>query len=162
MCEESAPIKALGFLQVDVSSVVDHNDEAEASDFQSLLVHLFAAPAPPPVAALSQIIPSENESRIPTPSSSGCSGEGPWTNGGAQPPEDDAVMADASTEPVDDGSDTFMGVNDPYESALRGDVALSDERFQERTKVFEKLLTFVNSECKQPEGNLLDIIGDEI
>lgn len=162
MCEESAPIKALGFLQTDVSSVVDHNNDTEASDFQSLLVHLFAAPAPPPVAALTQNIPSENESRIPTPSSSGCSGEGPWTNGSAQASEEDAMMADASTEAVGERSDTFMGVNDPYEVALRGDAALSDERFQERTKVFEKLLTFVNPECKQPEGNLLDILGDEI
>ena len=72
------------------------------------------------------------------------------------------MMTDASTEAVGERSDTFMGVNDPYEVALRGDAALSDERFQERTKVFEKLLTFVNPECKQPEGNLLDILGDEI
>lgn len=157
MCEEAAPIKALAFLQEDVSSVVNHNNLTEASDFRSLLSHLLAAPAPP-VATLDRSS-AEEESRIPTPSSSGSSIGGRWTNGNTNGDED-TIMNDAIAE--DNGTDGFISPHDSYEFALRGDKPLSDERFEQRTKVFETLLAFVNSDCKQPEGSLLDILAGEL
>jgi muskelin len=46
MCEEVPPIRALNFLQNEVSSVVDHRSAEETEMFRSLLTHLLA---PPPV-----------------------------------------------------------------------------------------------------------------
>jgi hypothetical protein len=49
MCEEVAPIRALNFLQNEVSNVVDHKSPEETEMFRSLLTHLLApAPVPPP------------------------------------------------------------------------------------------------------------------
>jgi len=47
MCEEVPPIRALNFLQNEVSSVVDHRSAEETEMFRSLLTHLLA-PAPVP------------------------------------------------------------------------------------------------------------------
>lgn len=48
MCEEAPPVRALNFLQNDVSSMVDHRNAEETEMFRSLLTHLLApAPVPP-------------------------------------------------------------------------------------------------------------------
>lgn len=41
MCEEQPAVRALSFLQTEVSSVVDHSSTDEAALFRSLLTHLF-------------------------------------------------------------------------------------------------------------------------
>ena len=46
MCEEVPPIRALNFLQNEVSSVVDHRSAEETEMFRSLLTHLLTPPAP--------------------------------------------------------------------------------------------------------------------
>ena len=46
MCEEVPPIRALNFLQNEVSSVVDHRSADETELFRSLLTHLLAPPVP--------------------------------------------------------------------------------------------------------------------
>jgi len=46
MCEEVPPIRALNFLQNEVSSVVDHRSAEETEMFRSLLTHLLAPPVP--------------------------------------------------------------------------------------------------------------------
>ncbi|EIN11776.1 hypothetical protein PUNSTDRAFT_99027 [Punctularia strigosozonata HHB-11173 SS5] len=48
MCQYATPVKALQFLQTQVSSVVDHGNAEEAESFRSLLSHLLAAPPSPP------------------------------------------------------------------------------------------------------------------
>jgi len=48
MCEEVPPIRALNFLQNEVSSVVDHRSAEETEMFRSLLTHLLAPPVPVP------------------------------------------------------------------------------------------------------------------
>ena len=48
MCEEVPPIRALNFLQNEVSSVVDHRSAEETAMFRSLLTHLLAPPVPVP------------------------------------------------------------------------------------------------------------------
>lgn len=48
MCEEAPPVRALNFLQNEVSSMVDHRNAEETEMFRSLLTHLLApAPVPP-------------------------------------------------------------------------------------------------------------------
>ncbi|EED81562.1 predicted protein [Postia placenta Mad-698-R] len=44
LCEDAPPVKALTFLQREVSAVVDHRIQEEAHDFHSLLSHLLAVP----------------------------------------------------------------------------------------------------------------------
>jgi muskelin len=45
MCEEMLPVKALNFLQTEVSAVVDHSDAEEAEAFRSLLTYLLTPSA---------------------------------------------------------------------------------------------------------------------
>jgi len=61
MCEEAPPVRALNFLQNEVSSVVDHRNAEETEMFRSLLTHLLA-PAPVP--------PDTTEKTVPTSTSS--------------------------------------------------------------------------------------------
>ena len=42
MCEEQPAVKALRYLQTEVSEVVDHTDPEETSVFRSLLAHLLS------------------------------------------------------------------------------------------------------------------------
>lgn len=67
MCEDGPPVKALNFLQTQVSSVVDHSNAKETETFRALLTHLLA----PPAASHSASAP---DSRPSTASSSGSSG----------------------------------------------------------------------------------------
>ncbi|THH00239.1 hypothetical protein EW145_g7119 [Phellinidium pouzarii] len=148
MCEETAPVTALAFLQNKVSAVVNHENPEEATVFRSLLSHLFEKPptdsessAPP----LPFVTPTPRMSRSP---SSSKSGSGEWTN--SLKTDEDTVMSDAGAainsrfsrsntshsllEPVND---------DPYELELRKGKSLSGARFAQRTEVFESLLKFV-------------------
>ncbi|TFK44149.1 Muskelin N-terminus-domain-containing protein [Crucibulum laeve] len=47
MCEDGPAVKALHFLQTEVSSVVDHDDAREEENFRSLLTHLLSGPSEP-------------------------------------------------------------------------------------------------------------------
>ena len=72
MCEDGPPVKALNFLQTQVSSVVDHSNAKETETFRALLTHLLA---PPSLSASSSYSRSTAPSRpISRPSSSGSSG----------------------------------------------------------------------------------------
>ena len=51
------------------------------------------------------------------------------------------------------------GRDDPYELRLRGGRTLSDERFIQRTEVFEKLLKLVNPGDEEPEARWVDGLG---
>ena len=57
MCEEVPPIRALNFLQNDVSSVVDHRSAEETEMFRSLLTHLLAPPVPVSTHATEKMTP---------------------------------------------------------------------------------------------------------
>ncbi|KAJ3512938.1 hypothetical protein NLJ89_g3235 [Agrocybe chaxingu] len=93
MCEELPPVKALGFLQKEVASVVDHTNAQEEEIFRSLLTHLLS---PPPWAlsekekdntkassgSLMSVTSESNSSTVEhedSPSSSD-SESGTWTN----------------------------------------------------------------------------------
>ncbi|KAL4244322.1 CTLH complex component protein [Abortiporus biennis] len=66
MCEDGPPIKALSYLQTEVSAVVNHNDEDETILFRSLLSHLLI-PTPRKSSSLTPSTPPSN-SRTSTPS----------------------------------------------------------------------------------------------
>ena len=62
MCEEAPPVRALNFLQNEVSSVVDHRNAEETEMFRSLLTHLLA-PAPVPPHTTEKMASSSTPSR---------------------------------------------------------------------------------------------------
>lgn len=158
MCEDAAPITALAFLQNDVSAVVNHEDNEEAANFRSLLSHLFAQPPVP----LSPVSPSPYDPTrgSPSPSSSN-SGSGEWTSELRRRVDDDSMMVDSHSDAANVEA-TEPGDDDPYELELRGGKPLSSTRFAQRTEVFESLLRFVGRKgrTKQPEGSLLDLVGN--
>ena len=63
MCEEVPPIRALNFLQNEVSSVVDHRSAEETEMFRSLLTHLLAPPVPVPTRTTEKMTSMSTSSR---------------------------------------------------------------------------------------------------
>lgn len=164
MCEEQPPVKALHFLQTQVSEVVDHKDPKEGETFRSLLMHLLALP---PGAVPASTKPDEEEpsprkrSRPNTPEDS-------WTNkldDIDEMSESEAVSQPSSRTTLSVRAEILRSMEDPEERKLKeGDTPneLSGERFEQRTAVFEALLDFVADEFKEPSGNLVDMVdGDE-
>jgi hypothetical protein len=179
MCEEQPPLKALRYLQTDVSEVVDHNNPEETSIFRSLLAHLLAPATPlviddPSVTSRDVIEPHEppkKRSRPNTPDEA-------WTDvidgdddGELSPVNPSAGYAPSSPLPP---FNTLVGTQkrnrsilqmdeDAEEATFRdgGTKPLSAERFRQRTEVFEGLLVFVGEDAKQPEGSLLDLVDAE-
>lgn len=176
MCEDDAPIKALSFLQTQVSNVVDHSNPKETEVFRGLLTHLLSpkpstSATPFTTAAISPTTSNssgtgsslEREdtrevSNRPQKRSRGERGEeGSWTSSVPEP--------SPSASPV--GSSVF-GSNihnlvdnvDPLETRLRGDDAqiLPGARYKQRTEVFENILKLVMESEKQPTESLLDLI----
>jgi muskelin len=167
MCEEGPAVKALNFLQNDVSMTVDHNDPEETSVFRSLLSHLLV-PSKPPTPAISRRpsdlgtaeaesesddsdAPPKKRSRQSTP-------EEAWTS---KLGEDD-VTAESTSSGHSLHSDRAI-VSTKEKNPEDGEVgdeasSLSAERFQQRTEVFESLVVFVGENAKQPSGNLLDMM----
>lgn len=164
LCEEVPAVKALGFLQNDVSTAVDHNNPEETSVFRSLLSHLLV-PSKPPTPAISRRpsdpdttgaeSESEDSGAPPKKRSRQSTPDETWTS---KLDEDAAIME--STSPDRSYRAIITMKEDPEERGLR-DTAnpVSAERFQQRTEVFESLLKFVGKDAKQPSGNLLDIMS---
>ncbi|KAI5116498.1 hypothetical protein M0805_009923 [Coniferiporia weirii] len=165
MCEETASVTALAFLQNEVSEVVDHEDQEEAAVFRSLLSHLLARPLLDSLSPKSS--PAVAASRLSRSPSSSKSGSGEWTS--ALPEGEDAIMADADVVsarlPGSNAEPSRPSVerveDDPYELELRAGKSLSRARFEQRTEVFESLLKFVEKTEVQPSESLLDVLGSE-
>lgn len=159
MCGDSSPVAALAFLQNDVSAVVNHDDPEEANVFRSLLSHLLAGPPITPLAPTDMPI-IEPPRNIDSPTSTD-SGSGEWTNTFHR--DEDAEMDDlhagSSFSETTIGM-SHLGNDDPYELLLRGGKRLSDERFKQRTEVFESLLKFIDKAEVQPSESLLDVLDD--
>lgn len=182
MCEEESPVKALNFLQTQVSSVVDHSNAKETEVFRSLLTHLLTPSLLPPSS------PSEGRSgRSPTSTSSSShtsSGlehedsreisprpkkrsraerkdSGEWTN--EIPVEGDSID-------IVGGVQMLRDLVDPLEAIIRDGGAegateptpslssLTGARYSQRTEVFEGILDFITDGEKQPSESLLDLI----
>lgn len=176
MCEEAAPVKALSFLQNEVSAVVNHEDQDESTAFRSLLSHLFAQPSMSPVSQTSASSILNPEHRIPATasktsasssfSSGSGSGSGGWTS--ELPTDEDTIMTDAGAENSRSSRNTQSRPrmsrapveDDPYELELRGGEPLSGDLFRQRTEIFESLLKYIDRDGTQPPGSLLDMIGN--
>ncbi|KAG2073978.1 hypothetical protein BDR04DRAFT_1126925 [Suillus decipiens] len=171
MCEEQPAVKALRFLQTQVSAVVDHTNPEETSVFRALLGHLFSTPiaiddgspesisTPKETVAGLLEVPPKKRSRPNTPDEA-------WTSRLDDEDEDEMLMFDASTSAAVTSSGqkrrhaVLLMEEDPEETALRDTSTkpLSPERFRQRTEVFESLLQFVGEDGKQPMGSLLDMV----
>lgn len=151
MCEETSPIKALNFLQTDVSAVVNHSDPVEANSFRSLLTHLLFPTNQTVPPSLPSNQPSVDVDSAPQRTHSSTdeykSGEG--------------ISSRAMTVDVN----TLRGAEDPLEREARdtsnGEGQLTAARFAQRNEVFESLLEFVSESEKQPVGSLLDVVDED-
>lgn len=134
LCEDSSPVKALSYLQTEVSAVVDHSDEEETKTFRALLSHLLS-----PTPGLLQNPLTRKRSREEAETI----------------PSEDVPMPDAREGPHPVASLQ----EDPQEKNLGGKRPPSAARFRARTEVFEELMTFVNVEAKQPDNDLVRLIN---
>lgn len=121
MCEEQPAVRALGFLQTEVSSVVDHSSMDEAALFRSLLTHLLN-----PTARSRPIIPGgggrsqgngqshqhQEGSRKRTRS------EDDWTNRLSGESDEDVDMSNWTSE-ASSGITTLTFGEDPLERSLQ-------------------------------------------
>ncbi|KAI0949078.1 hypothetical protein AcW1_008781 [Taiwanofungus camphoratus] len=160
LCEDAPGVKALAFLQTEVSPVVDHSDADEAHAFRTLLSHLLATPSSVhsmPDTSISDGSPDRRANR---------------SEGGSQPDihvkedisnatgEDEEIIA--STKSRNATSRSVVGMEeDPVERTLCTEGTSSPVRFKQRMAVFEKLMTYVNEDSKQPDKDLLDLINTD-
>ncbi|KAG5639027.1 hypothetical protein H0H81_007640 [Sphagnurus paluster] len=149
MCEDSAPIKALSFLQTDVSAVVDHNDPSETDTFRSLLTYLLSPPSP----SMKPTSPEAHDtSRKDQQITTAPDMDERWTDQLIEDESSDDTMSMHAVDPR-----ALCAVQDPLErevmevtdsSLPQG--KLTGVRFAQRNEVFENLLGFVSAEQKQP------------
>lgn len=171
MCEEQPAVKALRYLQTEVSDVVDHTNPEETSMFRSLLAHLLSPSAlisvgDPSISArdvAEREEPPKKRSRPDTP-------DEVWTNvidgeddDAQHPSHPSAESVSRSSTPAKRNRTVLQMEEDPEETKLReeGRKPVSAERFSQRTEMFESLLAFVGAEVKQPKGSLLDLVDAE-
>lgn len=171
MCEDMSPVKALTFLQTEVSAVVDHSDTVETETFRSLLTYLLSPTPPSPVPCTSALAqsplspnagadsPPQNNSGSSTPEK-GC-----WTN---ELHLDDKELGSAAHGIRGINADALKEIEDPVERDIRhgggdcdADEKLTSMRFSQRNEVFESLLEFISEGEKQPKGSLLDLIDGD-
>ena len=167
MCEDATPVQALAYLQTEVSSVVNHSNPEETDIFRSLLSHLLTPPSKPSSASTP---PESVELAIQNGEASARSSED--VPGRAVYDEDEvmtdaAELAEAETQERNGVGEVLPVISlqeDPEERTLSGGHSSpSPERYKQRTEVFESLLRFVcrTGRVKQPEGSLLDVLGNE-
>ena len=170
MCEDNAPTKALMYLQTQVSSVVNHNDQKETKDYRSLMTFLLA-PKPPVTTLLPSLFQTSSTSGNPSPSSDMGSTESIreiWKSRTGTP--DGNEYADPLDEEIDNinristsklSPELLRSTEDPLEKQQRGSEqnnAMSADRYAQRMEVFESLLEYVNDWDKEPPGSLLDFV----
>ena len=186
MCEEAPPVKALNFLQNEVSGMVDHKNTEETEIFRSLLTHLLApAPVPPLTTEKMAFASKSSHHHRHSPSDSSNSSNSTTTTslehedsreGSSRPRKRSRADPEGSEGDVwtneiaeDDsqglGSTRLQDMVDPLEAIIRGgdggDSArpLTGARYSQRTEVFEHLLKFIADGEKQPSDSLLDLVG---
>lgn len=162
MCEEMPAVTALNFLQNDIFTTVDHNDQEETSIFRSLLAHLL-------VPSTSSALSTSHQSGSHKADECEESDAPPKKRSRQSTPQElltskldqDQMMSEAApfnSAPHSNHNIVSME-EDPEERVLRGGKdPLTAARFKQRTEVFESLLRFIDDEAKQPPGNLLDKI----
>ncbi|TFK53543.1 hypothetical protein OE88DRAFT_1655700 [Heliocybe sulcata] len=150
MCEDEPTVDALNFLRDEVSSVVDHESLEEEEVFRSLLSHLVAQS--PRVGSVRERMRRLTE-EMPSVSLS----LGDVDQEMEAPPLE--TVASVLPAPQAPSGAPLTWEEDPEETRQNKDSAeLSPERFKQRTEVFQRILTFVNDEAKEPEDDLIHFI----
>jgi len=178
MCEEESPVKALNFLQTQVSTVVDHSNAKETEIFRSLLTHLLTPSLlPPPSSSEGHSASSSSSSNtsglehedsreVSTRPRKRSRGERKdsdgWTN---------EIPVEGDSFDISGGVQMLRDVVDPLEAIIRDEgkeegvaeptsslSALTGARYSQRTEVFEGILGFITDGEKQPSESLLDLI----
>lgn len=155
LCEDATPLKALSYLQTEVSAVVDHGNPEEATVFRALLSHLLLPPGsdiPAPLtrkrtredSPIASTRPSNSEDDPMTAFSSPAGMESPPTQDAEQDSTRHSLISFAE---------------DPDEIAPTSGNPPSAMRFRQRTTVFEQVMTFINADARQPEKDLLLMIN---
>ena len=177
LCAEAPAVKALSYLQTEVSAVVDHGDEEEARLFRSLLAHLLA---PPPPGSTKKLAADNRPSRLQplvekyTPEEGSPMKVVPTeseTNGHTREVDVEECMR-VDRQPVQEhgtadsvGGDALRPAvsmeEDPIEREVNGGKPPSSERYKERTTVFEQLMAFVNEDAKQPDKDLFSMVNSD-
>ena len=191
MCEEAPPVRALNFLQNEVSSVVDHRSAEETEMFRPLLTHLLV-PAPVPPCTMEKMAsrnrchslshPSNSSKSTATTTSlehedSRESSSRPRKRSRADPEEGSEgdvwtnEIAEDDPQGISNGGSTqrLQDLVDPLEAMIQGESGggggtesqLTGARYTQRTEVFEHLLKFITDSEKQPSDSLLDLVGGD-
>lgn len=177
MCMDAPPIKALNYLQTEVSSVVDHSNAEETSVFRSLLGYLLV----PSESSGFKKPPTRDDvpSRLEIPAGLATGESSPMKIVSPEnEPEGESIMFVAKDEEMGEfvASPTSTDVDskestvpaprqavtmqaDPIEREISGGKAPSAEIFKERTDVFEQLMVFVNDDAKQPDKDLIKLVN---
>jgi len=161
LCEDASPMKALSYLQNEVSELVNHDDPEEASLFRSLLTHLLAPSA--------RSIPSAPASRTSRRKRTRSAEPEEKVARQRESGEDDDAMVDGTSSSqmrvevrrsIEKPRSVFTFEEDPGERALsEGAQPPSPARYKQRLEVYEKLMKFVNADAKEPDKSLLDLIS---
>lgn len=142
-------MKALAYLQTEVSSVVDHADPEDSRIFRSLLSHLLSPSTAPSEAALTRKRSREDDS--PAKPSVTLDEDDPMA-----PPASPVRSPSTSTS----ASRSVISLEpDPEETNIGIAAPVSPARFKQRTEVFEQLMVFVNADAKQPDKDLARLIN---
>lgn len=136
-----------------MSAVVDHSDPEEAKVFRALLAHLLAPSLPEPSVPITRKRIRE-ESPVTTTRPTDFEDE-PMT-ATSSPARVASPMLDDTRKDTAPKTSMLSFDSDPNEIGENPPSAL---RFQQRTAVFEELMTFVNADARQPEKDLLLMIN---
>lgn len=183
MCEEQPAVRALSFLQTEVSSVVDHSSMDEAALFRSLLTHLLNPTIrphsiTPGSGGRGRVYEHGQSHQLQEGSKKRSRSEDDWTNRLSGEWDEDIDMSNGTSEPSN-GITTLTIGEDPLECSIRTSPSdtipdpkalstatstgqpspPSPARFKQRVEVFEALLEFIDENAKEPSGNLLDFIN---
>lgn len=146
LCEDSTPLRALAYLQTDVSAVVNHSDPEEAGVFRALLAHLLAPPASKKRSCQDPVVDDLEPADDPMTASS-------------SPVRPNPSLPDISGADILPRSALASSVMDAVELSSAAGGTISDTRFQQRTEIFERLMTLVNEDARQPDKDLMRMIN---
>lgn len=123
MCEDQPAVRALSFLQTEVSSVVDHSSMDEAALFRSLLTHLLnptprSRPITPASGGRGRRLERGQSHQVQEGSRKRTRSEDDWTNRLSGESDEDVDMSNGTSKPSDEITTLTMG-EDPLEPSIR-------------------------------------------
>jgi len=159
MCDEQPAVRALSFLQTEVSSVVDHGSADEAALFRSLLTHLLnpttrSHPITPGSGGRRQGHGHGQSHQHQEGSRKRTRSEGDWTSRLSGDSDEDVDMNNATSE-NSDGATTLTIEEDPLERSLRTPPASTSTSALTSTSILE---SSPNPNDPHPASGLVDSV----